>query len=105
MFVPLRTLCPSCARNEIETFEKSVVEKWASRCGWDEGEWNGWLNNAVKDRRLEQEFWEKAQERVVREKEPAGLAASVSNMRMEVEKCVERKGRKSIFRKLFSGVT
>tara|TARA_R110002003_G_scaffold52_21_gene4517 strand:- start:20226 stop:20489 length:264 start_codon:yes stop_codon:yes gene_type:complete len=45
-----------------------VGEKWSSRCGWDEGEWVGWLGKVVTERREGGQFWERAQERVVRER-------------------------------------
>jgi len=48
-FSPLPTLCPSCAKNEVEAFERYVAEKWSSRCGWDDGEWNEWFGKAVEE--------------------------------------------------------
>jgi hypothetical protein len=71
-FIPLATCCPSCAKTEVEAFEHMVTEKWNSRCGWHEGEWDVWFENAVKEREMEREFWDKAQERVTREKGPGG---------------------------------
>jgi hypothetical protein len=68
IFTPLSTLCPSCAKTEVEAFERMVGEQWSSRCGWDEGEWVGWLGKVVTERREGGEFWERAQERVVRER-------------------------------------
>ena len=65
--LPLTTLCPSCSRAESEGFGAKLMEKWSSRCGWDGEEWDGWYQNALQSRKAEQEFWEKAQERVVRE--------------------------------------
>jgi hypothetical protein len=70
-FTPLPTLCPPCAKNEVEAFERYTTEKWNSRCGWDATQWNEWFGQAVKDRNAECDFWLKAQERVVREKGPA----------------------------------
>ncbi|KAF3047283.1 hypothetical protein E8E11_006439 [Didymella keratinophila] len=65
--LPLTTLCPSCSRAESEGFGAKLMEKWSSRCGWDGEEWDGWYQNALQARKAEQDFWEKAQERVVRE--------------------------------------
>jgi hypothetical protein len=45
-----------------------LQEKWTSRCGWFDEEWTEWFEKAIKDRQEEREFWEKAQERVVRER-------------------------------------
>lgn len=103
-FKPLRTLCPTCAKAEVDAFQQSITDKWSSRCGWNEDEWGDWFDNMVKDRAMEQEFWEKAQERVVREKGPVRRVARVEDD-VEVQTDVGKKGRQSIFRKLFSGMT
>lgn len=104
-FFPLQTLCPSCSNAEVEAFEKLIQEKWSSRCGWDEAEWDEWFSNAVRDREMEQDFWEKAQERVVKEKGPARL---IPNLEAQTESAVEsdvgRKARKSIFKRLFASM-
>jgi hypothetical protein len=82
------------------------MQKWGSRCGWDEGEWNEWFDKAVKDRDMEREFWEKAQERNVGE-----TRARKWSDRKEVKESgdgevVEKEGAKekkksSVFKRLF----
>jgi hypothetical protein len=108
-FAPQQTLCPGCAKTEVAGFEYKVKEKWGSRCGWNEQEWNEWFKNAVNDRKMEQEYWVKAQERVVRE---SGPARWVTRLEDEVE-CMEkagevarekREGGRGLFRRLFSSV-
>ena len=120
--VPLATLCPQCSQAEVEGFERAIDEKWSSRCGWNAVEWEQWHSNAKKDRDMEMEFWEKAQERVVREKRvtpkaDAGAArvaskaaapkATVAKVAQEVEqvevpeKKKEKKKKSSVFRKMF----
>lgn len=76
--LPLTTLCPSCSKAESEGFGAKLMEKWSSRCGWDGEEWDGWYQNALQARKAEQEFWEKAQERVVRERLAVKANASMS---------------------------
>ena len=60
-FLPQQTLCPGCSKTEVAGFEYKVKEKWGSRCGWNELEWNEWFNNVINDRKMEQEYWVKAQ--------------------------------------------
>jgi hypothetical protein len=103
-FKPLQTLCPACAKSEIETFEQNITQKWASRCGWNETEWNDWFMNVARDREMEVEFWEKAQERVVREKGPARWIDRLEEVEPKVQTPVGNKGKQSIFRKLFSSM-
>jgi len=66
-FAPLPTLCPECATNEVAAFERLITEKWGSRCGWHEREWDEWIEKVVGERFAEKGFWEGAQEREVRE--------------------------------------
>ncbi|KAH7401633.1 hypothetical protein BKA66DRAFT_405887 [Pyrenochaeta sp. MPI-SDFR-AT-0127] len=104
-FLPLQTLCPSCANAEVEAFEQSIQEKWSSRCGWDDEEWDEWFSNAVRDREMEQEFWEKAQERVVKEKGPARMTTQPEiDEKRVVESDVGKKGRRSVFKRLFGSM-
>jgi hypothetical protein len=103
---PLPTLCPACARNELDAFHRMLQEKWNSRCGWLDEEWNEWFDKAVKDRQAEREFWERAQERVVRERrvgivssmdgKSGGVAGDVKGVAVGVPE-----KRKSVFRRLF----
>lgn len=106
-FIPMHTLCPTCAQAEVEAFENSIEEKWESRCGgWDEAEWNDWLENACNDRAMEVDFWVKAQERVVRETGPAmwvKRAAAQEQQAVGKAKNGDRTGkRKSLFKRLFT---
>ncbi|KAF2625459.1 hypothetical protein BU25DRAFT_432756 [Macroventuria anomochaeta] len=90
--LPLTTLCPSCSKAEAEGFGTKLMEKWSSRCGWEGEEWDGWYQNAIQARKAEQEFWEKAQERVKQEGTPE---ESVSDVTSKKEK------RKSVFKRIF----
>ncbi|KAF3007786.1 hypothetical protein E8E13_010333 [Curvularia kusanoi] len=109
--LPLTTLCPSCSRAESEGFGAKLMEKWSSRCGWDGEEWDGWYQNAVQHRKAEQEFWEKAQERVVREKLAKKAAKSIIEKAEEKRESGDeavvanaspaKEKRKSIFKRMF----
>lgn len=113
--LPLITLCPSCSRAESEGFGAKLMEKWSSRCGWDGEEWDGWYQNALQARKAEQEFWEKAQERVVRERlakkakvlprggvEEAATQGQVKTAEGEAEEVTPKKDkRKSLFKRVF----
>jgi hypothetical protein len=71
---PLTTLCPSCAREDVESAEKRIRER-----GVDAGEgpeWVEWCKQVEDDRKMEEEFWMHAQERVVREKAVTAVAAA-----------------------------
>ncbi|UPX16855.1 uncharacterized protein EKO05_0007238 [Ascochyta rabiei] len=109
--MPLTTLCPSCSKAEAEGFGAKLMEKWRSRCGWDGEEWDGWYQNAVHNRKKELEFWEKAQERVVRDRlvktvvkdvaeepERKGTSAEDSNT---PETALKKENRKSLFKRMF----
>ncbi|KAF1849882.1 uncharacterized protein K460DRAFT_360732 [Cucurbitaria berberidis CBS 394.84] len=99
-FLPLRVLCPTCSKAEVEMFAERVTEKWSSRCGWDKTEWNGWFSNVVRDREMEGEFWEATQGRAVKARGPVQLVEKV-----EEEEEEGKKGKRSILRKLFSSMT
>jgi hypothetical protein len=104
--LPQQTLCPGCAKTELESFEHKIKEKWGSRCGWEERKWNEWFSNAVNDREMELEYWIKAQERVVREN---GLASWVGRVEDEVKEVEEvarekREGRRGMFRRWFGSM-
>lgn len=83
------------------------MEKWSSRCGWDGEEWDGWYQNAIQQRKMEFEFWEKAQERVVREKstKKVSLEGEKKSSGMEVQGDVEvepkKEKRKNVFKRMF----
>ncbi len=109
--LPLATLCPTCSRAESEGFGAKLMEKWSSRCGWDGEEWDGWYQNAIHHRKEEQEFWGKAQERVVREKLVKQVAKDVAEKVDEKQGSAEeqivagatstKEKRKSIFKRMF----
>lgn len=112
--LPLTTLCLSCSKAESEGFGAKLMEKWSSRCGWDGEEWDAWYQNALQARKAEQEFWEKAQERVVRErlarKARGGSGADVALQRQGqsaedettgVESTPKKEKRKSVFKRMF----
>lgn len=80
---PLTTLCPACARRDVEGVETLLQAK---REEMDDEDWVVWLEGVRKDRKVEEEFWEKAQERVVKE----SLGRKVGGIK-EVEKNVEMK--------------
>lgn len=101
-FTLLHTLCPRCAKKEIETFEHKVSEKWSSRSnGWKEQEWEEWFGNVMRDREMEGEFWEKTQEKAIKEKgvvrrvEKVGQGKGEKTGEMEI-----KEKRKSMFRRL-----
>lgn len=87
-----------------------VSEKWASRTGWDEAEWEMWFGTVMQDREMATEFWEKAQEREVMERR-AGQVPGVEKKKKKekTEKRVEKDEenvvgkKKSVFRRLFGG--
>lgn len=101
---PLSTLCPACAKAEVETFEQKVAEKWSSRSEWDNQEWSEWLDNVTRDREMEVEFGEKAQEKAVRGKVggPARREDSVAKVEDNQGSELVLKKRRSVFRRLFS---
>lgn len=87
------------------------MEKWSSRCGWDGEEWDGWYQNAIQARKAEQEFWGKAQERVVMErltKKATNTAAEKVEQKPETkekedeaEAILKKEKRQSIFKRMF----
>ncbi|KAF1960269.1 hypothetical protein CC80DRAFT_544718 [Byssothecium circinans] len=64
--LPLMTLCPPCAREDVEDVEQRIEGR--KRDGGDSVEWRQWCEQVAKDRVMETEYWEQAQERVVRER-------------------------------------
>ncbi|KAJ4357861.1 uncharacterized protein N0V89_002438 [Didymosphaeria variabile] len=73
--VPLSTLCPSCAKDDVENAEEKIDGRRRDVGGLVGPEWGEWYVQVAKDRDMEIEFWENAQERIVREemgREPAG---------------------------------
>lgn len=74
--LPLSTLCPSCARADVEALEDRIEAK---RMDADELVWIDWVEQIRRDREMESVFWESAQERVVREKGVNSPAAAGKN--------------------------
>ena len=99
-FVPLLHLCPSCSRSEVAAFEHNILEKWGSKCEWDGREWDEWFNEIVGRRKVECEFWGRAQERVVREKR----AARENSVQEDGERRKEGREKKGVWRRLFGKI-
>lgn len=93
----------------MRAFERLVGEKWASRCGWEEGEWGVWFDGVVGGREAERKWWEVAQEREVGERrgDAVGNAmemggekgkGKIVGVESEEGKVVKKK---SVFKRLF----
>lgn len=63
----LQTLCPPCARRDVEEAERKRNQAWQDM---HPQEWREWMERLKRNRIREQEFWEKAQESRVRERGP-----------------------------------
>lgn len=89
---PLSTLCPTCARSDVEAVEERI-EGRREESGGDEV-WKEWFWQIRKDRNMEIEFWEQAQERVVKEKSgnwPAAVTKNTDTNNVAVETKKEKK--------------
>jgi putative component of toxin-antitoxin plasmid stabilization module len=98
-FVPLATLCPTCAEKEVEAFEHRVTR--AGRCGQDETnqgsddkEWDAWFDNAVMEREAQRMCSEGVQEKSVREKKGAVI--------VEKGEKKQKKRRDSMLKRMFN---
>ncbi|KAH4608569.1 hypothetical protein HBH82_071780 [Parastagonospora nodorum] len=101
-FAPLPTLCPECATNEVAAFERLITEKWGSRCGWHEQDWDEWIKKVVGERFEEKGFWEGAQEREVGEWVARRGEKIVDEVKVEkVEVQVEKRKKVGVFKRLF----
>jgi len=60
----LRSLCPVCARKDIDEVERRMRGKWQEM---HPQQWREWMEQVKRDRAAEQNFGEKAQESRVRE--------------------------------------
>ena len=86
-FFPMQTFCPKCAKQEMDDFALDVKQKHGSRCGWDRSEWLEWLSSRVQEREMEQDYWVRAQEKVVRKKGPARWVRGLEDdVRVEMER-------------------
>lgn len=106
-FTPLHTLCPPCAKNEVEAFERYMVEKFNSRSGSDDAEWIPWFEKAVRDRDAERDADLRAQEKAVRDKGPVQWVEKVVPVVREEEKRgklrkVKKEKKRGILRRWFS---
>lgn len=72
---PLITLCPSCARADVEGTEEKIQQRKGDVGGGPD--WVQWCEQIKNDRVMEEEYWLKAQERVVWEK---GVVASTATL-------------------------
>lgn len=100
-FLPLQTLCPGCAKSEVERFETLITDKWNSKKEWNPIEWNEWCSDSIKDRDMELEFYLAAQEKNAREKGPVQHGAQVSEQkRGMVQNEIVIKERKSMFKRI-----
>ncbi|KAF2441672.1 hypothetical protein P171DRAFT_76378 [Karstenula rhodostoma CBS 690.94] len=66
-FFPLSTLCPSCAKYDVESAAERIEERRRDVGGVVGPEFEEWHIQMGKDRDLEVEYWENAQKRIVRE--------------------------------------
>jgi hypothetical protein len=64
----LQSLCPACARRDVDEAERKRSQAWQDM---HPQEWREWMEQLNRNRAMEQEFWEKAQESRVRERGPA----------------------------------
>ncbi|KAJ4365200.1 hypothetical protein N0V83_008818 [Neocucurbitaria cava] len=103
-FLPLQNLCSTCSKSEVETCERCISEKWSGRCGWDEGEWNAWFGNVVRNRDVESEFWVNAQERLIRERGPVRWVEKGGEVEGKEGQVLEKKGKWGILSRLFSSM-
>jgi hypothetical protein len=101
-FLPLPTLCPPCAKDEIDAFERMITEKWNSRCGWHGKEWDEWIGKVVVERFEGRCFWERAQEREVRER---GVSHIERDLKEDGKSGIEKMGKverkKSVLKRFF----
>ncbi|KAF2262313.1 hypothetical protein CC78DRAFT_582798, partial [Lojkania enalia] len=61
----METLCPHCAWADVS---RLLDDAECKRQEMEASEWEGWIEHVKMDRQQQKHFWEKAQERVVREK-------------------------------------
>lgn len=91
--LPLSTLCPPCAKRDVESAEEKIDSRMRDACGVVGPEWEAWCVQVGKDREMEIEFWEQAQERVVKE---SMVAAPIVAPRPEKTKMLKKKSSKRL---------
>lgn len=64
---PLSTLCPSCAKEDVNNAEDRIENRMRDVGGVLGPEWEEWYLQVGRDREMEVEYWESAQENLVRE--------------------------------------
>ncbi|KAF2740663.1 hypothetical protein EJ04DRAFT_162173 [Polyplosphaeria fusca] len=82
----LSALCPSCAKEDVRAVEWKMEQK---RGVVDDAQWVAWYDQMIQDREREREYWEKAQEGVVREK---GIRFKIVEDTKESDIQIEGKG-------------
>jgi len=105
--IPLPTLCPRCAKTDVEAAEERMEGRKNEGTMWEQ-----WCEEVRRDREMEVEFWEKAQERLVRE-EGVVCAASLDEKEekgkgKKIEKKEGKDGdkvKKGAFKKIKGGCT
>ena len=89
--LPLSTLCPSCAKKDVESAEEKINSRMKDAGGVVGPEWEAWCVQVERDREMEIEFWEQAQERVVKE---SMVATPIIAPQPEKTKIVKKKSSK-----------
>lgn len=92
--LPLSTLCPPCAKEDVESAEERIEGRQRDVGGLVGPEWEEWCVQIQRDREMEVEFWEGAQERAVREK--TGSVAVIAAQPEKTEKAGKKKKSKML---------
>ncbi|KAF1976044.1 hypothetical protein BU23DRAFT_59708 [Bimuria novae-zelandiae CBS 107.79] len=100
--LPLCTLCPSCAKQDVESAEERVASRMRDAGGVVGSEFEEWCAQVGRDREMEGEYWEAAQERVVREKMGGVSAGVVVEQKNEVKEEKKKKKRLSRLVQMFA---
>ncbi|KAF9738778.1 hypothetical protein PMIN06_010509 [Paraphaeosphaeria minitans] len=85
-FVPLSTLCPGCAKADVESAEERIEGRRGDVGGVVGPEFEEWYVQMGRDRQLEVEYWESAQERIVREEMGRWRVGSVQPKTVKLSK-------------------
>ena len=87
-------MCPACARADVESTEERIGARRREIGATTGPEWDEWLAQILKDREMEVEFWEQAQERVIQEK--MGSAPMMIRPESEKGNAVKEKRKKKL---------